>query len=404
MSKYIVITGGQMFNKGAEAMVYLAVSELKEKYPDAKIVVLSTPDYQRPKEEKEKYNFELLPRESRVLFSLTSGSLKRKGHINQVKAVLKRRNAYIKETYRLKQILKETILMVDISGYALSSQFNPEHSLNYASRIKIAEKYDIPFYIMPQSFGPFDYEPSIQEEMDRLIGNSLRYPKVVYAREQEGYELLKKRYDLKNNLRFSMDSVLLNQEINLRNVFKEVPELRKFPEVSGIAIIPNMKNFAHGNTNDIMDTYQVIIDYLIKQNKKVYIVRHSYEDIAACEMIKEQYKTEESVVLIKDDMSCLDFDELVTQFDFIIGSRFHSIVHAYKNAVPSIAIGWATKYHELLEAFDQSDYIFDVRSKINKKDLIKKIGKMQNQYEKESNKIEERLTEIQSYNPYDSIE
>jgi len=403
MKKYIVITGGQLFNKGAETMTYLAVDELKQRYPEAQIVVLSTEDYKRPKHEKEKYKFEILPRDSHVLFPLTTGKLKARGRINQLKTLLKLKNPYFKETNRLKEILQETIMMVDISGFALSSQFNLGHSLNYVSRIIIAQKYNIPFYIMPQSFGPFDYDSNVQEVMDDVLSEALSYPKVVFAREKEGYHLLKDRYNLDSNLEYTMDSVLLNKGMNLENVFTDIPRIKEYPDAKGVAIVPNEKTFSHGNKENIIETYKAIIDTLLAKNKTVTIVRHSYEDIEACLLIKDLYKDNEAVQLIEDDMSCIDFDRLVTQFDFIIGSRFHSIVHAYKNAVPSIALGWATKYKELLDEFDQSDYIFDVRNDINQKELLNKLNVLLDNYENDSKIIAERLEEIQSFNPYNHI-
>ena len=56
----IIITGGELFNKGAEAMTFIAVDELKKRFPNHKIYVLSDMDLKRPKEEKEKYAFSFM--------------------------------------------------------------------------------------------------------------------------------------------------------------------------------------------------------------------------------------------------------------------------------------------------------------------------------------------------------
>lgn len=58
--KYIAIVGGELFNKGAQAMTFTVINEMKDKYPDAEILLLSSMDYERPSEEKERYNFEIL--------------------------------------------------------------------------------------------------------------------------------------------------------------------------------------------------------------------------------------------------------------------------------------------------------------------------------------------------------
>ncbi|MDZ7835036.1 MAG: hypothetical protein U5K84_06535 [Alkalibacterium sp.] len=42
-------------------MTFIAVDQMKRKFPDAEIVLLSTSDYKRTEEEKNKYNFAILP-------------------------------------------------------------------------------------------------------------------------------------------------------------------------------------------------------------------------------------------------------------------------------------------------------------------------------------------------------
>lgn len=400
MTKNIIITGGQLYNKGAEAMVYLAVDQLKKKYPDANMIVLSSADYKRTEEEKAKFNFEILPRVPQIYFPLPKVLKNAPGLKNQARSLVR---FNVKEAIKFRKILKNTLLMVDISGYALSSQFKTGHSLNYLSAIFIAKQHNVPFYLMPQSFGPFDYSDNVKKEMDKLIGEALNYPEVIFAREKEGYDLLNNQYSLKDNLKLSMDSVLVNSEINLKNVFREVPKTIKTDHIKGVGIVPNMKTFEHGDKENLLVAYKVMIDYLINKGKQVYIVRHSFEDLEACVSIKEMYEKNNSVTLVEDDMSCLDFDVLVNSFDFIIGSRYHSIVHAYKNGVPTIAIGWATKYHELLASFNQSQYIFDVRNKINKNDLIATLEALNTNYSKESSIIKKKLVEVQANNPYDVI-
>ena len=56
----IIITGGELFNKGAQAMTFVTVSELKKRFPNHKIILLSEMDKRRPKEEKAKYAFDFM--------------------------------------------------------------------------------------------------------------------------------------------------------------------------------------------------------------------------------------------------------------------------------------------------------------------------------------------------------
>ena len=49
----IIVTGGELFNKGAQAMTFIAVSELRRRFPNHEIFLLSEMDFARPQAEKE---------------------------------------------------------------------------------------------------------------------------------------------------------------------------------------------------------------------------------------------------------------------------------------------------------------------------------------------------------------
>ena len=58
--KNIIITGGELFNKGAQAMTFVAVNELRRLFPEHEIFLLSEMDYARPEHEKMGYNFRFM--------------------------------------------------------------------------------------------------------------------------------------------------------------------------------------------------------------------------------------------------------------------------------------------------------------------------------------------------------
>jgi colanic acid/amylovoran biosynthesis protein len=392
MSKYILITGGELFNKGAQSMTFITVDELSRRFPDKEIVLLSNADYERNRKDKEQYLFKIFPLNIGMIFELLGGIYKLAWRLKAKSHSKKKYEAFVP---KFKKILENTDFIIDISGYALSSQWGFISSLGYLSRLIIAKKYSIKVYIMPQSFGPFSYRSMLKPIINYLIKKYMKYPEVIYTREMEGYNFLHNNYKL-NNVKKSYDLVLLNKGIDISNIYKSVPKIPDFEAMKGIGIIPNMRNFDHGNIENIMVVYDIIINKLMEKDKTVYLIRHSYEDIQACKMIKERFKNNDKVSLVVDDMNCIQFDRLVKNFDFIIASRFHSIVHAYKNNVPCIAIGWATKYHELLQTFKQEKYIFDVRHNIDITGIKKSLNTMLERYQKESETIKFLLKEIQS--------
>ena len=402
MGKYILIIGGELFNKGAEAMSFATVSEMKKKFPEKEVILLSTHDYNRVEEEKNKFNFKILPFDNDMIYQLLGGS---SGFLwngyTQLKKSSKSKFEYLLP--KMKTIFEDVHAMIDISGYALSSQWGIKRNVNYLATINLARKKNIPFYIMPQSIGPFDFGPGKQLVMDRLIKQNLSYPEVVYTREMEGYNLLTQKYNL-TNVVHSPDLVLLNKETDLSKIYHEVPVIDDYSHVNGVGIAPNMRNFDHGDYENILETYRSIINLLLEKEMNVYLFRHAYEDIEVCRMIKDMFPKEEKVVLIEEELKSYEFNELVTNFKFLIGSRYHSIIHAYKHGVPSIALGWATKYRELLNMFDQNDYIFDVRHNIDTESILNAVNQINEKHEIESQSIQEKLISLQGKNIFDVIE
>ena len=60
LNRYILITGGELFNKGAQAMTFITVDKMKEMFPDHEIIVFSHRDANRSETEKENYRFKFI--------------------------------------------------------------------------------------------------------------------------------------------------------------------------------------------------------------------------------------------------------------------------------------------------------------------------------------------------------
>ena len=101
-----------------------------------------------------------------------------------------------------------------------------------------------------------------------------------------------------------------------------------------------------------------------------------------------------NVILLQDEFNTIELEHIIKQFDFIITSRYHSIIHAYNNITPAIVIGWADKYVELLEFFNQLDYFIDCTNLDKNIKIKNKIKKMIIDYTLEKNTITEKLNDL----------
>ncbi len=399
--KNIIIVGGQLFNKGAQAMTFTVVDQMKRKFPDKNIYLLSTVDFKRDEEEKIKYNFEILPWDfnTKLLFLGLKGKF------------FSRKSKYGYLYNVIHDVIREADFFIDISGYALSSSwgvpdylYGPRYLLNlkkyspssisYLLNIATAIRYSIPYYILPQSLGPFNYPLKVRFFLYPLLNLYLKYPEKIFVREKEGVNSVSR---FAKNVEKSYDIVLLNKNYNIDNIYREKIPLKQINvESNSVGIIPNLRVIERSVHNDIYSIYIQIINTLINENKNIYLVRHSYEDLEICELIKSFFAENEKVTLIPDDLNAIELETIIKQFDFVIASRYHSIVHSYKNGVPALVIGWATKYFELMESFEQLDYFFDVRKKIDVEKIINKLNKMIYDYKNERKKIINEIEHIQN--------
>jgi len=390
----VLITGGQLFNKGAQAMLFTVINEIREQNSDKEIVVLSSLDSRRTAEDKGKYNFTIMPYNMRTKLALSGGIY---SIVNKIYKPHSYQKHFKNEYAVLKNHFETANVLIDISGYAFSSKWGFAKSFSYMLNIKICKRFKIPMYILPQSFGPFHYNKPLQAFfIKRLMKKYLTYPKAIYARETEGYEELLK-YSNKN-LYKAFDIVIQNNsEINLKNIYREnqLVELKNVViETGAVGIIPNEKILQYGDEEGIYRIYKFLTEQLLTQKKTVYLFRHSAEDMYICERIKANFVNEDKVILLTDEYNCIESKHILQKFDFVIASRYHSIVHSYKAAVPAIVLGWAIKYAELLEAFSQEKYLFDISGEINENAVREALNSMIANHYNESKKIEHTLKKV----------
>lgn len=394
--KCFIITGGETFNKGAQAMTFVTIDNVRKMFKNSEIVLLSGREYNKKDEDEKIYKFKVLPSGLGYtmyflggiykLISLLSGKLKcAKKTLNEIYESYQRANG-----------------IIDISGFALSSQWGTKSTINFLLNIAIAKKYKIPIYLMPQSFGPFEFKGLKKIFINYLMKKYLKYPTKIYCREVEGFNYLKKYTN--ENLEKSLDLVLLNKEIDLKNIYLNKLNLKNINiKDNSVGIIPNMRNFEHGNKDNIIMLYKKIINKLLEKNKNIYLIRHSYEDIDACKLLKDMYKDNEKVILVIEELNCIEFENTIKKFQYVIASRYHSIVHSYKNGIPCISLGWATKYYELLKTFNQTYFILDVRNESGFEKIEDTIDKMNDNYKSYSTEILNKLNFITKKNIFNVL-
>lgn len=404
--KYILITGTGFVNKGSQAMLFNAVDELKKRFPDKEVIDLSTLDYN--KGDVTQYNFKIMPDNLSLFIPKKYAAFRDLG-----KRLLNYKGKKIaddeqeKWKKQMEEIYNNTYFIVNAGGFALGAPIGrgkSATSMAFLMRIMAADNLGIPIYLLPQSFGPFNYLPGHKQLVLYFMKKYLHRARLIFARETEGFELLKPYK--KNGLILCKDIVITNKDIKEQNIYKNPSNSVKKIKIKGenpVAVIPNMMCFENTNRDEFIKIYRKIIAHLQEKNE-VYLLRHSKEDIEACELIYNSIENKRNVYMLTDEMNCFELEYVLQQFKYCIASRFHSIVHSYKNGTPCVVIAWAVKYYDLMESFKQESYLFDVREDMNVERIISKIDEMEKNYLEEKEIIAKCLSKQQEINAFDIIE
>jgi len=252
-------------------MTFTVVDQLKRRLQDKEIYLFSQRDFDRDEKEKNIYNFNILPWDLKTKLSLLSPGNKDSKSIDKYAHLIE----------NIEEVILGTDFIIDISGYALSSQWGWLRSINYLLNIIIAKHYSIPYYIFPQSIGPFNYPLKYKLFLYPLIKLYLNYPKKIFPREIEGIKSVNKFTT--RNVEKRHDIVLQNTDYNLKNIFKTETKIKKINiDKNSVGIIPNTQVIKRINSEEIYSIYNSIIKKALKAEKNIYILRHSFEDLIIC--------------------------------------------------------------------------------------------------------------------------
>lgn len=383
-------------------MTLITVDALRKRYPDCRIVMFTTT--RDAKKDNSNYTFTVTHMSERAFLHARGRKPDLRYLAEGAARSLLGKGDLFREYRLLKELLASCDGVFDINGYAISSQFRNQRTLSILDSVDLFTGRGIPYYFMPQSFGPFAFRED-REHMCKRLRETLPKAARIFAREQEGFRLLKELIG-DGNLVESYDMVLQSAGVDLKNIYVRPPEVKEIPvpTAGNVAVIPNLRNFEHGSREEILELYGRAVEHICGLGKTVYLISHSAEDMEVCELIKGRFAEKDSVVLVRDRIDTWNYDLLIRKFDFAIASRFHSIVHAYRAGTPCIALGWATKYRELLAALGQERYLFDVRGLEEGDAFLNAIDEMNGRYPEEQAEIRARLAGIQETNCFDRLD
>jgi polysaccharide pyruvyl transferase WcaK-like protein len=391
--KTFVVTGIQMRNKGSQAMFLSLYYALKSKYKDCEIVGFAN-KYDLP----EQYTFRLLPFDNYTRFVFKYRLHKvplLESALTYFAGKLRKNEKWSGKISEMETALRQADAIFDASGYTLGSGWPKQSGRTLLQTIKIAKQYNKQIILMPQSFGPFDWGEKDDADFLKQVKKELTYPSKIYAREREGYECL---------LSLGLANVELSTDMVIREKFfpsasdifdhqgtKDI----EYPPRDSVGFIINQNVFRTGDAPAVLDLYARILEKLVDNGENVCILNTSTADIDLVENVLKKIKNRHKVSVITGEYSSPELIDIIARFKYVVASRYHSVIFAFRSGVPAVILGWASKYADLAALFQQQDYVFDIRNAGVDK-IVTQVDKMGANYKKESRRIKDCLESIQA--------
>lgn len=381
-------------NKGAAAMLQSSIKQLYAKYNDKLAINLMSvyPDedeVQKPFDfinivdcRPEKLLFIAFP--LAVLHALL-GFIKPLGKLLRHNRIL---NAY----YNTDFVLDEAgISFVDSRGIVMNIYAFVCMAVPLLMGCKVA-KYS-------QAMGPF------KNPINRFLAKWI-LPKLslIIARGQITYDNLQS-IRIHENVQLCADGAFTMEDdpVIKENVNRLCGEDSFFlGKVAGISISSVVERKCAKLGIDYCKEISDFIKYLNNKGYNVLIIANAARinsnkprnnDLMVGDKIYDMIENTNQVRWYHTEMSAEEIREYIGKCEFIVASRFHSMIGSLQKEVPVLLVGWSHKYKEVLDMFELGSYAIDF-SKLNQDLLISEFEK----FETSLSDIKERITKN-----YDSV-
>lgn len=319
-------------NKGAELMLRAVMEQIKSRYPDATLVMAPSPiSGSLPFAKLVAHGF--MPKAWLWKFGVQWGDFA----------------AYL--PVKLRQMYglildKDIDVVIDAAGFAYSDQWGTRSSKELVRSSKRWKKNHTRVILLPQAFGPYDIK-SNQISAKEWVKNV----DLIFAREEDSY-------------RYLLNIVGEHEKIK---VYPDFTNLITGSLPSGydatdkrIALVPNYR-MVDKTSKEESDAYLPFMikcaQYLVSIGTKPFILIHEGVND---QMLAEKISLATGGIPIIKETDPLHIKGILGSCDATIGSRYHGLVSALSQGVPSLATGWSHKYIKLFEDYKFPEGILSV--------------------------------------------
>ncbi|TKJ34790.1 MAG: hypothetical protein CEE38_16655 [Planctomycetes bacterium B3_Pla] len=345
----ILLTGGGFANKGAEALLRTVRDELGKRLAPVRFQTIVPADQAT---DARKAGF--FPCNSRSRQEFAAYHL---GRVPGLKAA--RVWAAASQTGRHLRRQKECAAVLDVSGYAYADRFGTYPMRLTEKLVSDCNTDGAPYVFMPQAWGPFTGSFSRQ-----AIRHVAERSVLLYARDRTSFESLRGIPNIPpEKLELAPDIVLNFEPRENRETLEPLERGGLLPgNRRRVGICPNIRIYhatqreGVGRSNPYVRwLVELCRRFLVETDVELVLFPHEMslsrwrrDDRYVCRLVGRAVGDDRRIKCFSQHCSADTLKLLIRELDFLIGSRFHSIIAALSLHVPTVAVGWSHKYKEVL--------------------------------------------------------
>ncbi|MDT2459460.1 polysaccharide pyruvyl transferase family protein [Enterococcus avium] len=265
--------------------------------------------------------------------------------------------------------------------------------------IMLAQSLKKPVYIMPNSLGPFE-GPFVK----RIVKNTLEKCEFVSVREEKSKQVVSEVLNINLDV-FPDLAFFLKKSNESRGFFFDKYSIPK--EKKNVAI--TMRPYRFPNSKDPIKAYNVFKKELALTIESIYklgmipiLIEHTHaitsheNDGDTISDVLELLPEDVNYVFISDKtLNCRQLKNLYSCCDYIIGTRFHSLIFSLSEHVPGLAISYdGYKSIGIMADMGLEDYVIDIAD-VTEHKLIKMLKKVINDEESVIENIDKYIIQSQ---------
>lgn len=226
---------------------------------------------------------------------------------------------------------------IDISGFSYGDFWGEDKmQTKTIPQIEGAKRFEIPYFVLPQSMGPFD-----NFKTKSIFAEFIERSEIFCVRDLSSQSFVHDIFPWKASV---IPDICFSNNI----IFEKAPDFEKVAKYG--VIIPNSKmlqSSVYPDQTSYISDISKVITYFDSESIEPIVINH---EGAADKQIVEALKTTLNVKVYHPN-SIMEIIEIIKGSDMLFTSRYHGMISGIKHGIPLIVSGWADKYRFTLREF-----------------------------------------------------